>query len=95
MAVGDYTVLYSSDGDRRELAADHDHLASEHFEAVAWSGERFVAVSYFNGTIMHSSDDDRWVRATEIATVDTLEDVTWGYGRFVAVGRNGTIVTSP
>ena len=89
------TVVHSSDGDRWELAADHDHLADEHFEAVAWSGERFVAVSYFNGTIMYSSDGDRWERATEIATVDTLEDVTWGDGRFVAVGRNGTIVTSP
>ena len=89
------TVVHSSDGDRWELAADHDHLADEHLEAVAWSGERFVAVSYFDGTIMYSPDGDRWERATEIATVDTLEDVTWGNGRFVAVGRNGTIVTSP
>ena len=89
------TVVHSSDGDHWELAADHGHLADEHFEAVAWSGERFVAVSYFNGTIMYSPDGDRWVRATQTATVDTLEDVTWGNGRFVAVGRNGTIVTSP
>ena len=89
------TVVLSSDGDRWELAADHDHLADEHFEAVAWGGERFVAVSYFDGTIMYSEDGDRWELATEIATVDTLEDVTWGNGRFVAVGRNGTIVTSP
>ena len=89
------TVVHSSDGDRWELAADHDHLADEHLEAVAWSGERFVAVSYFDGTIMYSPDGDRWERATEIATGDTLEDVTWGNGRFVAVGRNGTIVTSP
>ena len=78
-------IVYSSDGDRWELAADHDHLADEHLEAVAWSGERFVAVSYFDGTIMYSPDGDRWERATEIATGDTLEDVTWGNGRFVAV----------
>jgi hypothetical protein len=89
------TVVHSSDGDSWELAADHDYLANEHFEAVAWSGERFVAVSYFTGTIMYSSDGDRWERATETATVDTLEDVTWGNRRFVAVGRNGTIITSP
>ena len=79
------TVVHSSDGDRWELAADHDHLADEHFEAV----------SYFNGTIMYSGDGDRWRRTNEIATVDTLEDITWGDGRFVAVGRNGTIVISP
>ncbi len=88
-------VVHSSDGDRWELAADHDHLADEHFNAIAWSGKLFVAVSYFDGTIMLSTDGDRWERTTEIATVDTLEDITWGNGRFVAVGRNGTIVVSP
>ena len=26
---------------------------------------------------------------------DWLEGVTWGHGRFVTVGRNGTIAVSP
>ena len=38
-----------------------------------WNGERFVAVSYFDGTIMHSSDGDRWEPAREIATFDLLQ----------------------
>ena len=89
------TVVYSTDGDRWELADDHEYLTDGHFEAIAWSGERFVAVSYFNGTIMYSRDGDHWEQASEIATYDLLRDVTWGAGHFVAVGWNGTIVVSP
>ena len=89
------TVVHSGDGDRWELAADHDYLAGEHFSATAWNGERFVAVSDRDGTIMHSADGDRWEPAHETATFDPLSGVAWGNGRFVAVGGNGTIVTSP
>ena len=87
-------VVHSRDGDRWELANDHDFLADENFKAVAWNGRRFVAVS-FDGTIMYSADGDRWEPASEIATFDALRDIAWGNGRFVAVGRNGTIVVSP
>ena len=80
---------------RRGRGRRHDYLAYEHFEAVAWNGERFVAVSNFDGTIMHSTDGDRGEPAREIATFDLLRDVAWGNGRFVAVGWNGTIVISP
>ena len=89
------TVVHSRDGDRWELAADHDFLTAEHFEAVAWNGRRFVAVSSFDGTTMYSADGDRWETASESATFDALRDVAWGNGRFVAVGWNGTIVVSP
>ena len=41
------TVVHSRDGDRWELASDHEYLAYEDFEAIAWNGERFVAVSNF------------------------------------------------
>ena len=90
------TVVHSSDGDHWELADDHGYLADEQFGAVAWNGERFVAVGYFfDAAIMYSDDGDRWEPADEIATFDGLNDVAWGNGRFVAVGANGTIVTSP
>lgn len=89
------TVAHSRDGDRWELADDHDFLADEHFTAVAWNGARFAAVSSSDGTIMYSADGDRWEPASEIATFDTLNDVAGGNGRFVAVGWNGTIVVSP
>ncbi len=88
-------VVHSRDGDRWALADDHDYLADDHFTAVAWNGARFVAVSYSDGMIMYSPDGDRWEPALEVATYDTLHDVAWGDGRFVAVGRNGTIVVSP
>ena len=88
-------IVHSRDGDRWELANDHDFLVDEHFEAVAWNGRRFVVVGSFDGTIMYSADGDRWEPASEIATFDTLRDVAWGNGRFVAVGWNGTIVVSP
>ena len=88
------TVALSDDGDRWELASDHEYLADKHFEGVAWSGERFVAVGN-DGSIMYSSDGSHWEPALTIATLDVLWDVAWGNGRFVAVGWNGTIVTSP
>ena len=89
------TVVHSKDGDRWELANDHEFLAEEHFGAVAWNGRRLAAVSYFDGTIMYSADGDRWDPASKIATFDKLNDIAWGNRRFVAVGRNGTIVVSP
>ena len=92
---GGGTVVHSRDGDRWELANDHEFLADEYFVAVAWNGRRFAAVSYYDGTIMYSADGDRWDPASEIATFDTLRDIAWGNGRFVAVGWNGTIVVSP
>ena len=87
-------VALSHDGDRWELASDHEYLADKHFEGVAWSGERFVAVGN-DGEIMYSSDGDHWEPARTTATLDVLWDVAWGSGRFVAVGWNGTILTSP
>ena len=50
---------------------------------------------FFDATVMYSVDGHRWEPADEVATVDALHDVAWGNGRFVAVGRNGTIITSP
>ena len=72
-------MVHSSDGDRR----------------IDWNGERFVAVSFDGGMIMYSADGNRRERAHGTATRDTLHDIAWGNGRFVAVGRNGTIVISP
>ena len=90
------TVVHSSDGDHWELADGHGDLRDMHLGAVAWNGERFVAFGhFFDATIMYSVDGHRWEPADEVATVDALHDVAWGNGRFVAVGRNGTIITSP
>ena len=56
-------VVHSSDGCiGGELAADHDHLVPTSTSSRSRrAGERFVAVSYFNG-IDHAqhSTGDRW-----------------------------------
>ena len=52
-------------------------------------------MSLGNRKVIYSSNGDRWEPAIIRATADRLNDVVWGNGRFVAVGWNGTIVTSP
>ena len=90
VAVGDYQIVYSSDGDRwrRSHSGDTGDL-----ESLAWGNDRFVAVGD-NGSIAHSIDGIRWRRVRHDATRADLQGVTWGAGRFVAVGSDGTIVYS-
>ena len=57
-----------------------------------WGGGRFLALA--RNTIYHSTDGVTWTRASAPATEERLNDVTWGGGRFVAVGARGTIVHS-
>ena len=46
------------------------------------------------GTIVHSSDGDRWTEASDSATSEWLRGVTGNGTRFVAVGSKGAIVHS-
>ena len=72
-----------------------DALAAAHpVGAVAWNGQDLIAVGD-GGTIIRSSDGDRWPTVVDSGTSEPLNDVAWGNGRFVAVGWNGTIVVSP
>ena len=43
---------------------------------------------------MCSADGDRWTKASAHASSEKIHGVTWGEGRFIAVGDNGTIVAS-
>ena len=61
------TILHSGDGNRWQEAGGA--VGSEWLEAVAWSGDRFVAVGS-NGTILHSSGGDRWSEASDGLTVE-------------------------
>ena len=58
---------------------------------------RFVAVGA-DGTIAWSDDGGvNWKEASETATTDALDGMTWGGGRFIAVGgsaTSGTVVVS-
>ena len=92
VAVGhDGLIMHSTDGDRWQQASE----PAVPFRAARPDDGPHRIYYYFGGTIMYSSDGDRWEQASEIATYDLLRDVTWGDGRFVAVGWNGTIVVSP
>jgi photosystem II stability/assembly factor-like uncharacterized protein len=46
-----------------------------------------------SGTIFSSPDANRWISRTSNAT-KKLPSITYGNGLFVAVGDNGTIITS-
>ena len=54
LAVGS-TIGYSADGDRWQKARTS---VDGELHAVAWNGERYVAVGH-DGLIMHSRDGDR------------------------------------
>ena len=45
--------------------------------------------------IVHSREGAHWAKVSAGATAEWIKDVAWGAGRFVTVGRNGTIVVSP
>lgn len=61
---------------------------------LCWGGTAFAGVGYFNDSLYLSSDGTNW-SAINARVSDPLFDITWGNGKFVAVGKNGTITTSP
>ena len=94
------TIVHSADGDRWTEALSF--VSAPPWErgnvpgAVAWNGDRFVAVGE-RGAIMHSADGDRWFEALDsgiAANYRDLQGVAWTGERFVAVGEHGTIVHS-
>ena len=89
VAVGDYAIVHSLDGERwRSVRPSGWSL-----ESIAWGERSFVAVGH-GGTVVHSDNGIRWHRARQGATRSDLRGVAWGGDRFVAVGSDGTIVHS-
>ena len=109
------TIVHSTDGVTWTAASGADALdhASD-LRGVTWGGGRFVAVGTGSGIIdtntgeesppgamiLHSTDGATWTAVSSArALAGSLRGVTWGGGRFVAVGQ-GTdggwkILTSP
>jgi photosystem II stability/assembly factor-like uncharacterized protein len=58
--------------------------------AVAWAGDRFVAVGA-NGTLVESEDGADWT-AIDSGTVNSLYGVAFAGGRLLALGNGGTIL---
>lgn len=72
---------------------DRKSGTSEHLNAVAWNGERLVAVGA-GGTVLTSSTGTSWT-ARSSGVTSRLNSVTWAGTQFVAVGEGGTVLTSP
>ena len=88
VAVGEGgAILRSSDGFRWEPAtAAGTGQPLPALDGVAWGGGRFVAVAYWQPSILHSRDGEVWREASFREDVYGLCDVVWGGERFVAVG---------
>jgi hypothetical protein len=70
------------------------------YDGITFGNGKFVVVGYaFNGAahtavILTSTDGSTWTAANVNAQAG-LRGVTWGGGKFVAVGNYGAILTSP
>jgi hypothetical protein len=109
VAVGSYgsggVVLNSRDGVTWTLNSSAVALATQGIlEAVTWSGAQLVAVGAMGGngeaTILFSTDGNTWSAPSSSESVPTweaLDGVVWSPAKklFVAVGQQGTILTSP
>ena len=96
---GDRTVgviVHSTDGATWTVASGVDGFDS--LSGVAWGGGRFVAVGsitetdpsggygLISGVVLRSTDGLTWTSASVVDGTTSLARVTWGGGRFVAVG---------
>jgi hypothetical protein len=86
------TVMRSSDG---SSWSEKHSQASAVFERLAYSGNGFASLGGFGASteIYFSSDVETWERTLAFQDV-ILKDVTWGNGKFVACGQDGTVFVS-
>jgi len=87
VAVGRKTILTSPDGVTWSVVADAE-ASTYWLTAVAWNGARLVAVGA--RAVLTSPDGSTWTQRDPGSWGSWPEwaDVTWGGGRFVAVGPN-------
>jgi M6 family metalloprotease-like protein len=99
VAVGGFVACVSSDG--KQWTKSSTGTSTMYAYAAAFGGSRYVAVgsswsfssqSYSTG-IFYSSDGLAWSTASTVRS-ERLNSVTYGGGRFVAVGDSGIIWSS-
>ncbi len=95
VAVGEQGVIFTSPNGRNWTEQLWDVLPEQlkGLNAVGSSGSLYVAVG-INLTIISSGDATEWIGRGQGAS-GSLEGVTWTGTRFVAVGWDNIIVTSP
>ena len=89
VAVGDSGVILTSPNGEvwtRRLGA------AKHLRGVAYGSGLYVAVGS-KGIMFRSSDGVNWSGDVS-GTPDRLDDVTFAHGVFIALGENGTIISS-
>lgn len=95
IAVGQYgTILSSEDGEHWFARSARTNLRN-----AAYGNGLFIGVSGDDRTIISSQNGISWTSRTELIYEDYLSDVTFGDGKFVAVGviddhNAGLILTS-
>lgn len=113
LTFGAPPIAYSHDG-KRWTEARYSRVSSRYddvsLNAVTWSGDLFIAVGgrsitdasgarAGSGVILYSRDGNCWSEAS-VGNDTGLNGVTWGNGRFVAVGgdhgsQGGVVFVSP
>jgi hypothetical protein len=88
--VAQVTVLRTGPLDR--WAPRNPAPQGENLRAIAWGGNRFVAVGN-NGAIIHSLDGTNW-NSRPYRTSANLQAVAYGNGLFVAAGEQGMVLAS-
>ena len=89
---GNGTFSYSDDNGETWTNSDFSSYAE--IEAIAFGDERFVAVAFGASLTYYSSDGVDWYLGGGIPGEDLgCNDVSYGGGRFVAVGGNGIWVS--
>ncbi len=98
VAVGSFVGAVSTDGVNWTLARG---MTSQNYNyAVAYGNGRYVAVGSTSGStsttpsITSSTNASDWVPQAPPSGVPELRDIVYAAGRFVAVGRSGTVLTS-
>lgn len=95
IAVGNNGTIYRGLANAATWSARTSNTSND-LQAVTWAGNRFVVVGS-NGTVLTSTDGLSWTTRTS-GTTQTLIGINWrsngGSTALVAVGSNGTILTS-
>jgi len=94
VAVGRYgNTVWSTDGHRWWGGKSAISGSYEHVYAVCFGNDEFFAVGRF-GKMMRSADGKEWAAVASPTGTD-LFDVTYADGRYMAVGENAVIYSSP
>ncbi len=91
IAVGESDTVYCSDDGMNWPSTSGIILGSIY--SVTFAKNKFVAVGVHNttGIIQYSKDGERWETVLHILDNDIFLSVTYGAGKFVAVGQNERI----